>query len=215
MAEQELNGAQVSRSILAADVVGYSRLMEHFSEHTAGDGAEVFAAAERMGLEGIVSKRAASRYVSGSSRNWLKTKCFVESELILIGTEIDKDGKPVALLARHADGRLAFAGDALIALPAVERDRLWNATKPLEVSRPAVSRLPGRRNARWLKPELVVTVRHLKAGSGGSAPCHRARVGGRHMTWILDEELAFDVQMALSKIAGLRLCPEARQQAAS
>jgi bifunctional non-homologous end joining protein LigD len=39
----------------------------HFSEHIEGSGAEVFAAAERMGLEGIVSKRAASRYVSGSS----------------------------------------------------------------------------------------------------------------------------------------------------
>jgi bifunctional non-homologous end joining protein LigD len=133
-----------------------------FSEHTDGSGAEVFVAAESMGLEGIVSKRAASRYVSGSSRNWLKTKCFAESDLILIGTEIGKDGKPVALLARHAEGKLAFAGGALIALPSVERDRLWNATEPLEVSRPAF-RLPGRRNARWLKPDLVVRVRHLKA----------------------------------------------------
>jgi hypothetical protein len=32
-------------------------------------------------------------------------------------TEIGRDGKPVALLARHAEGKLAFAGGALIALP--------------------------------------------------------------------------------------------------
>jgi bifunctional non-homologous end joining protein LigD len=107
-----------------------------FSEHTDGSGPDVFAAADRMGLEGIVSKRATSRYVSGSSRNWLKTKCFAEGELILIGTEIGRDGKPVALLARHVEGRLAFAGGALIALPAADRDRLWNATKPLEVNQP-------------------------------------------------------------------------------
>jgi bifunctional non-homologous end joining protein LigD len=101
-----------------------------FSDHTTANGADVFAAADHMGLEGIVSKRATSRYVSGSSRNWLKTKCFTESELILIGTEIGKDGKPVALLARHAEGKLAFVGGALIALPTVDRDRLWTPSAP-------------------------------------------------------------------------------------
>jgi bifunctional non-homologous end joining protein LigD len=32
----------------------------------------VFAHACQLGLEGIVSKRAGSRYRSGASRNWLK-----------------------------------------------------------------------------------------------------------------------------------------------
>jgi bifunctional non-homologous end joining protein LigD len=164
-----LNGKDLRRAPLIERRDALRRLLDgaeaviQFSEHTVGEGAEVFAAAERMGLEGIVSKRATSRYVSGSSRNWLKTKCLAESELILVGTEIGKDGKPVALLARLAEGKLAFAGGALIALPAVDRDRFWNATKPLEVSRPGLPRPPGRRNARWLKPELVVRVRHLKA----------------------------------------------------
>jgi bifunctional non-homologous end joining protein LigD len=44
-----------------------------FSEGLAAtDGATVFAHACRLGLEGIVSKRAGSRYRSGVSRNWLK-----------------------------------------------------------------------------------------------------------------------------------------------
>ena len=91
-------------------------------------GADVFAAADRMGFWRVLSRsgqRAAKR--AGASRNWLKTKCFAESELILIGTEIGKDGKPVALLAQLAEGELAFAGGALIALrgragSALERD---------------------------------------------------------------------------------------------
>jgi ATP-dependent DNA ligase len=33
----------------------------------AGDGAPVFAAAERLGLEGIVSKRVGSKYRSGGA----------------------------------------------------------------------------------------------------------------------------------------------------
>ena len=38
------------------------------------EGALVFAKACELGLEGIVSKRAGSRYRSGNSRQWLKSK---------------------------------------------------------------------------------------------------------------------------------------------
>ena len=38
------------------------------------DGAKLLAAAERHGLEGIVSKRKASAYRSGPSHDWVKTK---------------------------------------------------------------------------------------------------------------------------------------------
>jgi bifunctional non-homologous end joining protein LigD len=38
------------------------------------DGAALFIAAERHGLEGIVSKRQASPYSSGPSRDWVKVK---------------------------------------------------------------------------------------------------------------------------------------------
>ena len=43
-----------------------------FSEALSADGPLVFAHACKLGLEGIVSKRAGSRYRSGTSRNWLK-----------------------------------------------------------------------------------------------------------------------------------------------
>jgi len=41
---------------------------------TFEDGAKLLAAAERHGLEGIVSKRRASAYRSGPSSDWVKTK---------------------------------------------------------------------------------------------------------------------------------------------
>ena len=40
----------------------------------AGNGAAIFRHACGLGLEGIVSKRIGSRYVSGRTRAWLKTK---------------------------------------------------------------------------------------------------------------------------------------------
>jgi bifunctional non-homologous end joining protein LigD len=44
------------------------------SDAITGDGAAIFRHACGLGLEGIVSKRIGSRYVSGRTRAWLKTK---------------------------------------------------------------------------------------------------------------------------------------------
>jgi bifunctional non-homologous end joining protein LigD len=45
-----------------------------YVEHTEGDGAEMFAAVCKLGLEGIVSKKLDSPYKSGPSKTWLKIK---------------------------------------------------------------------------------------------------------------------------------------------
>jgi bifunctional non-homologous end joining protein LigD len=57
-----------------------ARLLAHqpggiaLNEHVQADGAAIFAAACRMGLEGVVSKRLDAPYRSGRSRDWIKTK---------------------------------------------------------------------------------------------------------------------------------------------
>jgi ATP-dependent DNA ligase len=53
-------------------VAGVESLL--FSEAIAAEGEVVFAKAREMGLEGIVSNRAGSRYVSDASRAWLRCK---------------------------------------------------------------------------------------------------------------------------------------------
>jgi bifunctional non-homologous end joining protein LigD len=45
-----------------------------YVEHAEGDGDKMFTAACKLGLEGIVSKRATSVYRSGPTRTWLKVK---------------------------------------------------------------------------------------------------------------------------------------------
>jgi DNA ligase D-like protein (predicted ligase) len=138
-----------------------------FSDAIAGDGAEVFAGAERLGLEGIISKRLGTRYRSGRTDRWLKTKCFTESSLILIRTERKQSGPPAALLAREEDGELVYAGKAMITLTADDRDRLRTGLERLSITRsPIPSLRKSSPTARWVKPELVVDVRHLR-GSGG------------------------------------------------
>jgi len=47
-----------------------------YSQHVEGDGAAFYGAAEKMGLEGVVSKRRDSPYRSGGKDEaWVKVKC--------------------------------------------------------------------------------------------------------------------------------------------
>jgi bifunctional non-homologous end joining protein LigD len=60
-----------------------------FSEEFTGDASAFFRACADHQLEGIVSKLASSKYRSGRSKTWLKTKCFAESSFVIIGTARD------------------------------------------------------------------------------------------------------------------------------
>jgi bifunctional non-homologous end joining protein LigD len=58
------------RAALSHLVAGVDNIQ--FSAALEAEGVIAFAHACQLGLEGIVSKRAGSRYRSGASRNWLK-----------------------------------------------------------------------------------------------------------------------------------------------
>jgi bifunctional non-homologous end joining protein LigD len=64
-----------------------------FSEEFTGDAAAFFQACADHQLEGIVSKLASSKYRSGRSKTWLKTKCFTEGSFVIIGTARDQPPK--------------------------------------------------------------------------------------------------------------------------
>jgi len=132
-----------------------------FSEEFTGDAAAFFQACADHQLEGIVSKLSSSKYRSGRSKTWLKTKCFTESSLLLIGTARDRKTKaPLALLARVDAQGLTYAGSAFIALSRDERDELSARLKTSKVECCPIARLRFP-DAQWVKPELMADVRHL------------------------------------------------------
>jgi ATP dependent DNA ligase C terminal region len=87
---------------------------------------------------------------------------MVEGEFILLGTERDSDGVPWALLASHRDGRLEFAGPAILNPPQALRAAWRERMAALAVAQPPLRELR-QGSAQWLRPELRVQVRHLKA----------------------------------------------------
>jgi bifunctional non-homologous end joining protein LigD len=76
----ELNGDDLRREPLQvrkatlASVVARASPGLRFNEHLEADGPDVFHHACKLGLEGIVSKRKDSRYKSGRSPDWIKSK---------------------------------------------------------------------------------------------------------------------------------------------
>jgi bifunctional non-homologous end joining protein LigD len=132
-----------------------------FSEEFTGDAAAFFRACADHQLEGIVSKLASSKYRSGRSKTWLKTKCFTESSLLIIGTARDRKTKaPLALLAKPDARGLTYAGSAFIALTGNARDELRARLQMTKVDRCPLPKLRFP-DAEWVKPQLMARVRHL------------------------------------------------------
>jgi ATP-dependent DNA ligase len=76
----ELDGADLRREPFATRKATLASLLRgclpglRLNQHLAYPGDVVFQHACKMSLEGIVSKRLGSRYVSGRSKDWLKFK---------------------------------------------------------------------------------------------------------------------------------------------
>jgi bifunctional non-homologous end joining protein LigD len=87
----------------------------------------------------------------------------VESELILLGTDYDNEGKPIAYLGREAEGALQFAGTAFLTLTGEARNGLQERIARLPTAKAPI-KVPKVRTPEWIKPELLVRVRHLKGG---------------------------------------------------
>ena len=131
-----------------------------YSEHVA-DGPSLFEAADRMGLEGIVSKRATSRYRSGPSAAWLKSKCVTTAEFVVIGTQPPQNGPACALLAREGVDGLEYVGSAFVTLSDRDREAFWRDMDRLRRGGPAVP-MAARSGASWVEPRVRVRARFLK-----------------------------------------------------
>ena len=85
-----------------------------FSDHIEGSGPVVFQQACKLGAEGIVSKRRDSKYFSGRTQNWLKTKCLASDEFVIGGftdPASSRTGFGALLIGFYTDdGSLTYAG---------------------------------------------------------------------------------------------------------
>jgi bifunctional non-homologous end joining protein LigD len=119
----------------------------------------------RQLAQAVRAARRDSRYKSGRTDRWRKIKCWTKASSSSSATAIDKkSGAPIALLAEDAPDGLPFAGGAFITLQGRSREVFGKKLARLAADRPPLPSLR-RRGAQWVKPEMVVGVRHLR-GTG-------------------------------------------------
>jgi bifunctional non-homologous end joining protein LigD len=130
--------------------------------HVRGHGAEALAAACRLGLEGVVSKRAASPYVEGRGRDWRKARCGARQEFVVVGWtphSVEPDAVGSLLLATYDHGRLRFAGAVGTGFSADLRRALARRLGRLARARSPCVDAPRVPDARWATPSLVGEVK--------------------------------------------------------
>jgi bifunctional non-homologous end joining protein LigD len=137
-----------------------------FSEHLEQDGPTMFEHASRLGLEGIVSKRADLPYRGGRGDHWLKTKGVHRQEFIILGyvPSTVASGTIGALLAGYYDrGKLYYAGRVGSGYSSEQSRRLRSALDKIAAAKPALAnKLPAgaEKGVRWAEPRLVCEVEY-------------------------------------------------------
>ncbi|MGO8917826.1 MAG: DNA ligase D [Stellaceae bacterium] len=162
----DLTGAALEerKAALAALLAVEASPLVRYSDHQLGKGPEFFAAACRLGLEGIVSKRRDAPYRSGRSAAWTKVKCGEREEFVVVGfTDAAgvRSGFGALLVGYHTPrGELVYAGRVGTGFTAKLLASLREQLDRLERKRPTV-KLPDDLSARgihWVEPKLVAEV---------------------------------------------------------
>ncbi len=175
--------------------VGPLRFAPHWEER----GRAVFHEIEKLGLEGMIAKRADAPYRAGRSPAWRKIRIQKTGDFAVVGWSAPRGARSgfgaLHVAARDAHGLRyvgrvgsGFTEKQLVAIRrALEADE--RATPPCHGS------LPSARGTRWVEPRLVVEVRYTEWTADGSL---------RHPVFLRlrDEKSVEEVELRESSVAG-------------
>jgi bifunctional non-homologous end joining protein LigD len=158
------------RDLMAsADEHGPLRFSEHFSE----PGKVMLEHACRMGLEGVISKRADAPYHSGRGHDWVKSKCTLRQEFVIAGylpSQASGRGIRSLVLGYHEDdGKLRPVGNVGTGFSGKV---MADLTRKLEALKADASPFSGaaarQKGVIWVKPELVAEIEFRSWTRGGN-----------------------------------------------
>lgn len=177
-----------------------------FTEHLEAPGNDVIAAACRLGLEGVISKRRDSPYRPGRSEDWLKSTCLASGDFVIGGFTAPRGSRAgfgaLLLGERDQDGRLRYVGkvgtgfdDRTLQALTGRLTPLASAESPFATQVPKVAVASG---VTWLEPRLLAEVLYAtrtRAGMLRQARFHSLR----------EDKVAADEARSNMQVAGVNL----------
>lgn len=143
---------------------------------------QVVEAVRRLGLEGVIAKRRASRYTAGERGSaWLKLKLEHQQEFVVGGYRPGPHGVDALLVGYHAGSELRFAGKVRAGFTPHLRREVSTHLLPLHAAACPFVDLPHSkasrwgggvtleqmREMRWLTPSLVAQIRFVQWTADG------------------------------------------------
>jgi bifunctional non-homologous end joining protein LigD len=133
------------------------------------EGIRFYKAAKELGLEGVIAKRAASRYQPGKrSEDWRKIKILKIQDCVILGWTPGQRGRSevfgALLVGAYVDGKLRWIGQVGTGFTDQMLHDLMARLKEVEADRPPIDdpELRKVKGARWVRPELVCAVEYLQ-----------------------------------------------------
>lgn len=143
-----------------------------FSRHRKTFGFKFFEEAGRQGLEGIMAKRADSRYVSGGrTTDWLKIKTSKRQEVVIAGFTAPRRTRPffgaLVLAVREKNG-WRYIGHVGTGFSHKTLEELHGRLMKLKAAKsPFPARVKDEAVTTWVKPSLVAEVKFTEWTSSG------------------------------------------------
>jgi bifunctional non-homologous end joining protein LigD len=160
----------LDRKAVLRDVVWYDDPICFTPYRTTG-AATMFREACDQGAEGIIAKRADSRYMSARSTDWLKIKCVRRQEFVIGGYTAPQGSRERlgALLVGYYDGRaLRYAGKVGTGYDRRTLEDLHRRLVPLHRPTSPFSEGPAPAgDIQWVDPKLVGEVGFSEWTSAG------------------------------------------------
>lgn len=178
-------------------LIGFSRDRKTF-------GVQFFEEAERKGLEGIMAKRADSKYLSGArTGDWLKMKTSKRQEVVIVGFTVPRRTRPffgaLTLALREGNG-WRYIGHVGTGFSHETLEELHKKMIRLKAAKsPFGKKVKDEAVTTWVKPQLVAEVKFTEWTSSGEMR-HPVYLGLRK------DKQAKDVVMERGSRAGDAAC---------
>ena len=149
------------RAALKDALSGSRSKLLRFSEAFAANQRDIFESACDLALEGVIGKRKGSPYVSSRNTDWIKLKCRLRQEFVIVGytrPQGSRSGFGALLLAVNDDGGLVYAGRVGTGFDQASLKNIYAQLTPLErdtspLEKPLTSAQA--RGVHWVEPRLV------------------------------------------------------------
>lgn len=143
-----------------------------YCDHIEENGTDLFKEARLMGLEGIIAKRADSRYYEDTrTKDWLKIKSVSALEAVICGYTEPRGSRKyfgALILAVYDKGKLKYIGHTGTGFNYSNQKQVYTLMQKYVTDKPPFENPPKPNSpVTWMKPKMVCEVKYSEVTEEG------------------------------------------------